>query len=187
MRCAVSLTGAAALTLLFACLLHGQSPAQAPPENAAANSSQNSGAVLRVHVNLVVVPVVVRDASGRAVGSLRAEDFTLLDNNKPQQIVSFSVEKPAAQATTSSPAAATPSAAPARGFVAPHGFTAMYFDDVHLETENMNRVRGAAQRYLAKVDLTTERVGIFTTSGKIALDFTDDRNKINETLARMKT
>lgn len=136
----------------------------------------------------MLVPVVVRDASGQAVGNLRAEDFTLLDNNKPQQIISFSVDKPAARpgASTSSPpgsAVATRS----HGFVAPRAFTAMYFDDVHLETENMNRVRGAALGYLAKVDLTTERIGIFTTSGKIALDFTDDRNKLNETLTRMKS
>ncbi|HUE44413.1 MAG TPA: VWA domain-containing protein [Candidatus Sulfotelmatobacter sp.] len=143
-----------------------------------------------MHVDLVIVPVVVRDANGRAVGNLRAEDFSLLDNNKPQQIISFSIEKPAAQAGAD-PAANPPGTAspPARGrrFVAPRGFTAIYFDDVHLETENMTRVRAAAQRYLAKVDLATERIGIFTTSGKVALDFTDDRSKINETLVRMKS
>ncbi|HEX4381153.1 MAG TPA: VWA domain-containing protein [Candidatus Acidoferrum sp.] len=145
---------------------------------------------MRVRVNLVLVPVVVRDSSGQAVGDLRAEDFSLLDNNKPQQIVSFSVEKPAVRPTagpSSTSAGAPPPAATARAFVAPRSFTAIYFDDVHLETENMTRVRAAAQRYLAKVDLTTERIGIFTTAGKIALDFTDDRNKLNETLARLKS
>ena len=143
-----------------------------------------------MHVNLVLVPVVVRDSSGHAVGNLRAEDFTLLDNNKPQQIVSFSVEQPAAQPNTAeskNPSSPAPPAARSHAFVAPRSFTVIYFDDVHLETENMNRVRGAAQRYLAKVDLTTERLGVFTTSGKIALDFTDDRSKLNETLARLKS
>jgi VWFA-related protein len=189
------LCGAAAVLLLSVCVLRGQAPSQVPTPNAPANpqsnSSQDAGAVLRVRVDLVLVPVVVRDASGQAVGNLRAEDFTLLDNNKPQQIVSFAIDKPTSRpivpAGSNPGGAAAPTAPSGRVFVAPRGFTAIYFDDVHLETENMTRVRAAAQRYLAKVDLATERIGIFTTSGKIALDFTDDRNKLNETLARMRT
>jgi VWFA-related protein len=187
-RSALVYSGIAAAWLLLAYSLRGQAPSQPNPNplgNSASSSSQNSAAVLRVRVNLVLVPVVVRAASGHAVGNLRAEDFTLLDNNKPQQIVSFSVEKPATQAPLS-PGTAAP-AGQSRAFVAPRSFTAIHFDDVHLETENMNRVRGAAQRYLAKVDLSTERIGVFTTSGKIALDFTDDRNKLNDTLARLRS
>jgi hypothetical protein len=45
-------------------------------------------------VNEVMVPVVVRDADGHVVTDLRKEDFTLLDNGKPQDITSFRVEKP---------------------------------------------------------------------------------------------
>jgi VWFA-related protein len=190
MRRPILLCGIAAAPLLFVCFLRGQAPERNPLADAPFNSSQNPGAVLRVRVNLVLVPVVVRDASGHAVGNLRVEDFTLLDNNKPQQIVSFSVEQPSARPNTATSATAggtPPASALARGFVAPRSFTAIYFDDVHLETENMTRVRAAAQRYLAKVDLATERIGIFTTTGKIALDFTDDRAKLDETLARLKS
>jgi VWFA-related protein len=189
MRGSLLLCGIAA-SLRFACLLCGQSPGPSPPANGPSNASQNPGAVLRVRVDLVLVPVVVRDLSGHAVGNLRAEDFSLLDNNKPQQIMSFAIDKPASRPiaeTGSNPVGTTAPAGPGRAFVAPRGFTAIYFDDVHLEIENMTRVRAAARRYLAKVDLATERIGIFTTSGKIALDFTDDRNKLNETLIRMKS
>ncbi len=180
----------AAASLLFFCSVVGRSQEPTQPQSPSPNNTQASGAVLRVRVNLVLVPVVVRDSSGHAVGNLSAEDFTLLDNNKPQQIVSFSVEKPSAQPTSAPsapPAGLAAAVAQGRAFVAPRSFTALYFDDVHLETENMNRVRGAALRYLSKVDLTTERVGIFTTTGKIALDFTDDRIKLNETLARLRS
>jgi VWFA-related protein len=190
MRGSLLLCGIVAAPLLFVCLLRGQSPASGSSVSATSNSSQNPGAVLRVRVDLVLVPVVVRDLSGHAVGNLRAEDFSLLDNNKPQQIVSFAIDQPASRPiaeTGSNPAGTAAPAGPGRAFVAPRGFTAIYFDDVHLETENMTRVRAAARRYLAKVDLATERIGIFTTSGKIALDFTDDRNKLNETLIRMKS
>jgi VWFA-related protein len=191
MRRAVLLGGVAVASLLFVGFLRGQAPTPNPPAaNAPSNASQNPGAVLRVRVDLVLVPVVVRDMNGQAVGSLRAEDFSLLDNNKPQQIVSFAIDKPASRpivAASSNPAGTTAPTGSGHAFIAPRGFTAIYFDDVHLEIENMTRVRAAAQRYLAKVDLATERVGIFTTSGKIALDFTDDRNKLNETFVRMKS
>jgi VWFA-related protein len=153
MRTLFCLAGAAAAALLPACLLCGQSPAPPRPATAAQSPAQNFGAVFRVHVNLVLVPVVVRDSSGHAIGNLRAEDFTVLDNNKPQQIISFSVEQPTARpiaAASGNPSTSGVPAAPAHAFVAPRSFTVMHFDDVHLETEDMNRVRGAAQRYLAK-------------------------------------
>jgi hypothetical protein len=41
-------------------------------------------------VDLVLVPVVVRDARGHSIGNLRKDDFQLLDSGRPQIISSFS-------------------------------------------------------------------------------------------------
>src|SRR5450755_127202 len=44
-------------------------------------------------VNVVVVPVVVRDKQDRAVGDLRKENFQIFDNDKPQTISGFTIQK----------------------------------------------------------------------------------------------
>src|ERR1700756_5107068 len=49
-------------------------------------SSHDEVTTFKVKVNLVLVRVVVRDANGNAIGSLRQEDFELFDNRKPQMI-----------------------------------------------------------------------------------------------------
>src|SRR6202050_90161 len=55
-------------------------------------SQQESGYVLHVESDLVLVNVTVRDKSGNFVPGLKPENFTILEDNKPQKIVSFDVE-----------------------------------------------------------------------------------------------
>lgn len=52
-----------------------------------------------LRADLVVVPVTIRDRQGRILTDLRAEDFTLLDNGRPQPIAFFSSERAAEQLT----------------------------------------------------------------------------------------
>ena len=56
-------------------------------------SSHDAPATFSTKVNLVMVPVVVRDGKGKAIGTLQKEDFQLFDKGKPQVISRFSVEK----------------------------------------------------------------------------------------------
>jgi hypothetical protein len=82
---------AAVLSILFPSLAAGQVGAS----NRAASevTTSQAPAVFRSSSNLVQVPVVVRDNSGHAVGTLRTEDFEVLDNGKPETISRFSIEK----------------------------------------------------------------------------------------------
>jgi VWFA-related protein len=165
-----------------------QSSANTPANTA--SQPQNPAPVLRVRVNLVVVPVVVRDAAGHSIGNLRAEDFRLLDNGKPQEITQFALEKaneqPLAPPSVSQPQNASLAPPPIHMFVAPQRFTALFFDDIHLHFDNLPSVRSAALRYLSTAPLSTERVAIFTSSGQTTQEFTDDRAKLDDALNRIR-
>jgi hypothetical protein len=81
-------------------------------------------------VNLVRVPVVIRDKAGHSVGGLQKSDFRLTDLGKPQEIAQFAIEgsavaKPAERHPKSDfpgdPTAASRAVAPTR-------FVAFVFD-----------------------------------------------------------
>ena len=58
-------------------------------------ATHDEPALFKARVNLVMVPVVVRDRKGNAVGNLKQEDFQLFDKGKPQYIARFSMERAA--------------------------------------------------------------------------------------------
>jgi VWFA-related protein len=140
---------------------------------------------IRVETNLVTVPVVVRDRDGRPVGNLERKDFQLFDSGKLQEITGFRVET--TNSKTAPEAAASPSATP----VAPHAaatpqrFVALFFDDFHMPIEDVTRTRNAAWHFLSTATRPEDRVAIFTSSAKEQLDFTDDRDKLHDTLFRL--
>jgi len=158
-------------------------------QNAPEIASHDAPATFTTKVNLVMVPVVVRDSKGKAIGTLQKDDFQLFDKGKPQVITRFSVEKagealiPAEVATDdatteNAPTAKTPSAIVQR-------FVIYLFDDVHTSTPDLVQARDAADRQLTETLDPTTRAAIFTTSGEGNLDFTDDRVKLHEALMKL--
>src|SRR6476660_6044911 len=65
-----------------------QTPAQQPQ----ATKSGQGLYRLRVESELVLVNVVVRDKQGKPVTGLTRDDFTLLEDGKPQRVSSFDFE-----------------------------------------------------------------------------------------------
>ncbi len=167
-------------------------PAPVPaPTPAAEVSSREAPVTFSSRVNLVLVPVVVRDAKGQAVGTLKQDDFQLFDKGKPQIITRFSVEKPSAPfipAVVASALDEKGNETPAGGrppAPVPDRFIAYLFDDIHLKAADLVTARVAADRHLSESLTPGSRAAIFTTSGQVVLDFTDDRDKLRETVKRI--
>lgn len=172
------------------------SNAQAQPQQAPSSSSQNNAeevstrdtaATFKVRVNLVLVRVVVRDAKGQVVTNLKKEDFQLTDNRKPQVISSFNVETPEShKIAASSPSSADENAAVAPTDSAavaalPQRFVALVFDDTNMQMQDTVTVRDAATKLFGAL-APSDRVGMYSTSGQLTQDFTENRELLSQAL-----
>ena len=164
-------------------------PPQAPANpNAPEMTTRDEATSFKARVSLVMVPVVVRDGQGRAIGNLTKENFQLFDKGKPQEITRFSVERPGEHPVPPAPGqpAATPlSEAQDPPVVVADRFVAYLFDDVHLSPGDLSRIRDAADRHMGTLR-PTDRAAVYTLSGQLALEFTDNRAQLHDALFRLK-
>lgn len=186
----------AALTLMLPlaqarCLQDSQG-FQDPASSPTAEQQAAPPFTIQVHRNIVLVRVVVRDSKGRAVPSLRQEDFKLFDNGRPQQITQFSSETTTSKAVAPPPvspqllaACPQPDDLPPPAISLPHRYLALYFDDLNMKFNDVVYARDAAEKYLRANLGFSERAGIFTASGTVAMDFTADFEKLHDGLAKL--
>jgi VWFA-related protein len=159
-------------------------------------STKDSDTAIKVEVNLVLVPVVVKDPGGNAVPDLKREDFRLFDNGKPQTVSTFSVEtaetrtesggvrteaKPA-ETESEKHAAETPGAGVAKALELPRRFVALVFDDSHMKVAEAMAVHAAAEKLFGTL-APTDRVAIYSTDGNVQQDYTGDAAELRKTLA----
>ncbi len=145
--------------------------------------------MFKTRVNLVMVPVVVRDSKGKTVTGLTKSDFLLFDKGKPQTITRFSMEKAGAQRikfVEDADGVGSSAASKAAQSEVPQRFIAYLFDDVHAVFGDLAFARQAAVRHISKELGATDRAGIFTTSGQGVVDFTDDRDKLIDAINRLQ-
>lgn len=172
-------------------------------EDVAAQKTDMQVVPFRSEVNLVLVPVVVRDANGRPVGNLTKNEFQLFDKGKQQTIVSFSaVRRPnggrevdTGTTTQSSPARTTPDAVvpidsrPADRVAAnksPQRYFIYVFDDLNTRFADLANVRAAALRHFQHTLTATDQAAIYTFSGRPTLEFTNQREKLEEAVAKLR-
>ncbi len=171
----------AALLSFVAAIVAGSGQTVQPDAPAMPSTGQTT---FQSKVNLVIVPVVVRDAQGHAVGNLEKTDFELFDKGKPQVISKFSVEKAAGDQLKPNVPGAPPMRLADTGV--PSRFVAYLFDDLHLASGDLVYAQKAATKHISTELQTTDRAAVYTTSGRITLEFTDDRAKLQETIMRIR-
>ena len=163
--------------------------AQTPTKSAAEMASHDEPALFKARVNLVMVPVVVRDRKGNAVANLKQEDFQLFDKGKPQYIARFSMERAGGRLLKAGggvQATGPDKLVDEKPADLPDRFIAYLFDDVHMKFGDLARSRDAAGRHVDEALRTTDRAAIYTTSGQTIQDFTDDRKLLHEALGQLR-
>jgi VWFA-related protein len=162
-------------------------PAASPEQDAKEFASQDTPATFKVRVNNVLVRVVVRDLHGKVVSNLKKEDFQVYDGKKLQSITSFATETPSTRAvplsTSPEPSSSSSEADPAavKAAALPQRFVSMVFDDVHMSMQDAVFVRDSSTRFFGAL-APSDRVAMYTTSGQLTQDFTDDHSLLAKAL-----
>jgi VWFA-related protein len=134
------------------------------PQPVAPLPSTDQVPVFRVNVNSLLVPVVVRDKQGHAVGDLTANDFRVLDQGKLQTIAGMTLVR----STAHEGEPGNPSEAP--GENASEGgkqnrFIVFLFDDRHLDSSDLARTQEAATKVLSQGLAPNEYAAVVSLMG----------------------
>lgn len=142
---------------------------------------------IRVTTHMVLVDVVVTDKQGKAIPGLKAEDFTIEENGKPQKIASLSTPAD----TTPAPAEPLPpgiySNKPQyRSTGAP--VTVMLLDALNTAFTDQAYARGQMLAFVKNNFKPSDRMAVFTLTGSLNVlqDFTSDPQTLFTALQNYK-
>ena len=144
-----------------------------------------SPVTLRTQVDLVEVPVVVRDGQRRTVAGLTRDDFEIYDTGKKQAITAFSLQSftPPGEAGGTGPAVAAGAAEP-KGPPRPR-FVALCFDNLHMDAAAVEPAKDAAERFVKTSLAPGDSVVVVTTAQSNSSEFSGDVPKLVEQIAKV--
>jgi len=173
---------------------------------AAQQTPSPPAAQYRAGVNLVLVDVVVRDKSGAVVRGLIADDFQLLEDGQPQQILSFAFDEISSEARpiesasmlsaatartspqvvaagTAGPIAPTSTSRTAEDF-AGHRLLVLVFDTSSMQPEDVQTAADSALKWVDQQMTPSDLVAVASigSSLQILTDFTSDKAKARSVL-----
>ena len=144
--------------------MHAQ---QAPPELPADAQAGQPPLTFRVEANFVEVDAFVSDATGKPITDLRAGDFQLLEDGKPQMVSAFSyvnipvarAERPLFSPTAIEPDVDTNVGMDGRIYV-------FVLDDLHVDLTRGPRVKEALHRFFERNFGANDLAAVVYTGGR---------------------
>ena len=131
---------------------------------------------VRVNARVVLVDTVVTDKSGNRIRDLKKEDFTVLENGKPQKISAFSFESPEV-APRQAPELPPNVHTNRPEYDMPKGpLTIMLLDGLNTPVADQGYARSQMLTYLGSQLQPGQPVSVYTLAGSLRLlqDFTGD-------------
>jgi VWFA-related protein len=185
------------MTAVMASMLLSITPLGAQQTNQApANQNTDQNFVLKVNTDLVLTNVVVRSKkTGEIVRGLTQNDFTILENGKPQKIASFDFQsvdqaQPLNEATISGQGPllqgkSTVTVA-TEAELRNHRLIVIFFDLTSMQVEDLDRAAEAAKNYVNKQMQPADLVAIASlgTSLTVDQDFTTNKQALLNTINR---
>ena len=155
-------------------------------QSPADSNSQKTGLVFHQSVRRVVVDVVVSDSKGKPVSGLTADDFSVAEDGRPQQVRSFDIHD-FDEVSDSLPQ--PPSSLPKNTFVnVPNGpergpLYVLLLDLINMEVDDQPAAREQLLKFARSKPLGT-RFAVFVLSDGLYLlqGFTEDRNQLADVL-----
>jgi VWFA-related protein len=165
--------------------------------------AQQQDYTFHAETELVLVNVTVRDKNGSFVRGLKPQDFTVLEDSKPQKVVSFDVENTDAvpsqevtqakplQAATAEPANPTSasSLAGAANEFKDRRLIVLFFDLSGMEPDEVDRAVTSAVHYVDTQMAPADLVAIVSLGNSLLVnqDFTADHDLLKKQLLAFNT
>lgn len=159
----------------------------------------STGYTFKTQTELVLVNVSARDKNGLPVRDLKPEDFTVLEDNKPQKVASFDIENtqntpqvltqevsllstPAKKARAAANGTPTPTAQAEE--IKDRRLIILFFDLSAMQPDEIERSSKAAQDYLTRQMQPADLVSVVSLGNTVTVnqDFTSDRDRLQRVL-----
>jgi VWFA-related protein len=154
-------------------------------------SAQEQKPTFSVGVTLVTTDVIVRDQKGQFVADLKKEDFKVLEDGAPQDLVSFVLVHGGRTFNVAAP----PAPAQQEGIVLPGSRPAgdeagrvllIFVDDAHLEALNTHHLRAFLKKVTSTLVHEGDLVSLVTTgTSSVSVPLTYDRAMVDAAIEKV--
>jgi len=173
---------------VLALLISGTGRPQAPQSNSVQKNEPvyQSSTVLRATTRLVVLDIVAVDEKGQPVSDLKADDFTVLEDGKPQTVRDFSFHYPVKASAPARPLAPNViSNAPQ--FSANSCLNVILLDAINTDFSSHAYAQDMLVKYLDSGP-AIQPTAVFALEGKLTMlhDFTTDTKVLRDVVAHFQ-